>query len=123
MANHKFKQFFYSLMNKPVKLAAVVTIDQTNGHTVLGRGFTSFAKTATGTYEITLDSKYSTLMGANLMLVSATARDRIYQVKQETVKTDGKLSILTLVAATATDLVDGDKLLVELLLSDSSSLS
>lgn len=117
---HIFTQFFYTLFKKAVKLACVATIDTTIA--LKGRGFVGLSKTATGTYALELDKKYTNTYGVSIILQRATAADFNFQVKTETVATDGKIVFFTLLDGVAADLTTGDKLFIELLFNDTNTL-
>lgn len=117
---HIFTQFMYSLFKKAVKLAGVATIGVTNS--IKGRGFTSLVDSGAGEYTLTLDKKYRNTYGINITLLRATAADFTFQVKSETVATDGKIVFFALVGGVATDLTAGDKLFIELLFNDTDTL-
>lgn len=63
----------------------------------------SVARTAAGTYTITLEDKYSSLLSANLTLLAATAVDLVPQLVSETVSSTKLIVFKLLAAAVATD--------------------
>lgn len=115
---HIFTQFMYSLFKKAVKLAGVATIGASTSNTMKGRGFTSLTRTATGQYELVLDKKYRNTYGINISLLRATVADFTFQIKSETVATDGKIVFFALTGGVATNLTAADKLFIELLFND-----
>lgn len=120
---HIFTNVFYSLFKKAVKLAGVATIGSSaTNSTIKGRGFTSLKRTATGEYELLLDKKYRNTYGFNVTLIRPTVADFTFQVKSETVATDGKIVFFALTGGVATSLATGDKLLIDLLFNDTDMI-
>lgn len=77
-----------------------------------GINITSAAKTGTGEITITLP-KFQRFVGAQVLLLSSTARDFSYQIKSVNAQT-GTIIVMTKIAGSAADLSSGDKLLIEL---------
>lgn len=123
---HMFQQFMYSLLKRPVKIAFQVTIGASTANTFVGRGVESCDRTATGEYEIVLDSLYRKLYGVKITHLAATEAGFNFQLKSESVSSDGKIKFFALlpvysdpnVVPTPTNLAEGDKLFIELLLNE-----
>ena len=71
--------------------------------TLVGYGITSVVKNGTGTYDITLDDTWPTLLSAQFTVLGATAVDLVPQIVSETVSSTKIIKIRTLTGATATD--------------------
>ena len=120
---HIFTNVFYSLMKKAVKIVGVATIGSTaNNSTIRGRGFTSLIRTATGEYELTLDKKYRNTYGIDFTLLRPTVADVTFQVKSETVATNGKVVFFTKTEGAAASLATGDKVFIDLQFNDTDMI-
>lgn len=74
MANRRFEQFKYSLIKKQTEIEGIVTLSAAGAVVTQDIPGATIAKTGTGTYTITLQDKYSKLMGIYSQLGS-TAQD------------------------------------------------
>lgn len=92
------------------------------------KGATTIDQTATGLYTVTLPKAFSGLLSVTGMVMSATPANWHVQLKSHTMATDGKFLIAILSAAdnalnapTVTDLTTGEKLLLTVVVQDTSS--
>jgi hypothetical protein len=86
-------------------------------------GIYDITQTATGEYKIELEDKYNALNFAQFIVVGSTARDFTFQIKTYSVNpTSGRayITIYALTAGSETQLNDGDILLGELTLKNTS---
>jgi hypothetical protein len=74
---------------------------------VYGDGIASFARSGAGEYTITLSDKWSSLLGAKLQVLAATAIDLVPQLKSETVASTKLVVFNMLAGATPTDTANG----------------
>lgn len=121
MANRNFNRF--QALEKEVKsLFADVSIGATGAPTLeRGLGIASVVRDSAGTYTITLQDRFNRLMGASVMqIVSGGAEDLSFQLDSEDVDGDKEIVLVCHTAGTETDPSDGSRLLIELLLKNSS---
>lgn len=86
-------------------------------------GIYDITQTATGEYKIELEDKYNALNFAHFIIVGSTARDFTFQIKEYSVNpTSGRayITIYALTGGTETQLNDGDILLGEFTLKNTS---
>lgn len=101
------------------KFHAIVTFGSSAVSTVQTREVASFVRNSAGNYTVTLPRIYRTLVGVRGCWVRASGATLQLDVDTSTVDTDGKLVLESRVAAgTATDPSSGDKLLLEVLVSN-----
>lgn len=118
MANRYFTQFFYSFYKKPVMLGGKVSLSAAAAVTSSDLKGMSIAKTGTGLYTITLEDKYSKLIGINAGIADST---QDLAVVFQSVNLSAKTIVLvTKVAGTAADVSDACDLYLNIVLSNSS---
>jgi hypothetical protein len=101
------------------KFHVVVTFGNTVVSTVQTREVRSFVRTTAGTYTVTLPRNYRTLVGIRTSWFRPAGATLQADVDASTITADGKFVIETRVAAgTATDPTTGDKLMLEILVSN-----
>lgn len=81
----------------------------------------SLAQIGTGEYRITLEDKYTALLGAFFSVLDAGDTDKVVQVKSETVATTKLITFKVLAGSTPTNLAADDVLYVQLNLRNSTA--
>lgn len=119
------------LQREVVTLFCSVTSNASSATSGLaGAGVTSFARTAQGIYTVTLDDKYNSVLHYNVSFSVDTAVDPLSGlsvlqpcfVTPDTVNTDKKFIFTTVNGSNAaTDVPEGAKIWLELVLSNDSS--
>lgn len=122
MANIYAEQFFYSFTKMLTGLHGTIDVaSSTTGVTATSiNGVASAARTGTGEITITLSDPYAALVSAQFQVLSATAQDRVVQIKSVDVVTAKTVVIRLLAAATATDPASACTIEVDLMLRNSS---
>lgn len=121
MANRNFNRF--QALEKEVKsIFADVAIGATGAPTLSrGLGIASIVRDSAGTYTITLEDRYNRLLGASVtQIVTGGAEDLSFQLDSEDVDGTKEIVLVCHTAGTETDPSDGSRLLIELLLKNSS---
>jgi len=124
MASRLFNQESLTYELAVVKLYAVISIGATGAPTLSrGKGITSVSRTSAGLYVINLDDTYAALLGTSvIVLTTSGAVDLEVGLLSETVATTKTVNI-QMVDLDGTpslqDPADGDKLYVEITLSNS----
>jgi hypothetical protein len=94
MASRLFNNACKTLENEVVVLYAILTMGGSGAVTLTrGKGITSAAKSATGTYLLTLDNVYARLLGCLVTPIRSTATDLTGQVLSETVASTGTITL------------------------------
>jgi hypothetical protein len=122
MANRNFHRV-QSLTREVKHLFVRVSIGASGAPTLQSSdsvGVASISRTSAGLYKITLDDKYNKLLMVKMVHVSSTEEDLNSQVKAESVSVDKTIDLFTLTGAVATDPANGDVLLLEISLKNSS---
>ncbi|MER3466189.1 MAG: hypothetical protein C4340_03230 [Armatimonadota bacterium] len=100
------------------KLHVLVTFGNTSVAKVQTRSVQSFTRTAPGTYTVTLQRAYRTLVGIRGSWVRPSGATLQADVTADNVAVDGTLVLTTRVSSgAATDPSNGDKLMLEILVS------
>jgi len=128
MANYNFRsQFHYSYSAKPVVLRATVSFGASGAPTIVsgtGMGISSIIRNSAGDYSIALSRAFGGLMALSHVFnsgASAPAAPDMY-IKTDSVSS-GTAPLVRVVfdaAGTATDPASGEKVLLEIVLNDSS---
>lgn len=126
MANRWFTQFRYSLEKAPVDLWAKVTFGAAGAPTLSvpnSKGIASIARSAEGTFLITLQDNYYKLLNVHGAFEAGAAGPAapVISVLDNAV-TDAELTILTQNGGTDTDPADGEILYLQIALSNSGAL-
>ena len=120
MANRHFNGPVQSLWHKPVLVGGKIALSAAaavSSSTIKGA---SVAKTGIGEYTITLEDKYSGIIGASLVAVDNSALDLSLEIASVDVSGAGTLKIITKIAATAANVTEALDILVTLHLNNSS---
>lgn len=122
MANRSFNR--KQALEKEVKdLYALISIGATGAPTLTtGYGFASVSRSTNGTYTLTLEDKYLSLKFVDAILLESDAEDIRFQVKSETVSSDGTISFYTLTGATPTDPSSGSKIMIKVEVKNTSAI-
>ncbi len=120
MANNYKQQFFYSFTKGLVALQGPIVLGATTtGVTSSSINGASAARTGTGEITVTFQDLFQALVFADAMLLSATARDLVPQIKSvDLVAKTVVINLLT--GATPTDPLNGMTLYVNLFFRASS---
>lgn len=123
MANRNFTENnAYSFSKGFTVLTAKFTVGATGAPTLVAassKGIASIARTAAGTYTLTLDDTYNELLGMNFTLIDAGAEDLTFQVNTEDVDGAKTISFYCNTGGTATDPASGDTIRLMVFLKNS----
>lgn len=126
MANRWFNQFQGTLEKSVVTLFAEIAIGATGAPTLTrGKGVASIVRDSAGTYTLTLQDSYPRLLGWRFgFLVDGDPAAPLVNPKTETVSSTKTVVFQcnAVDGTTATDPASGEKLFVELKLSNSGAL-
>jgi hypothetical protein len=124
MSNFNYRsQFNFSFSAKPVVLRMQVSFGSSGAPTISsgGMGISSITRNSAGDYTILLSKKFANLMMLNSMMISSSAPAAPeLRVKADAVASAGSLEIVFSAAGVATDPASGEKVLLEIVLNDSS---
>lgn len=126
MANRMFNQFQGTLEKGVVQLLAEISFGASGAPTLVrGKGIASVTRTAAGTFDVTLQDSYVATLGVASTwkdTTAPTAVDVVLHADSVTSSSTPKVTLKTYASTTATDPASGEKLLVQLTLSNSTAL-
>lgn len=119
MANRRFNRL-QSLTREVKHVHVKVNIGASGAPTVDSNvvGVESVTRDSAGVYIITLEDKYSSLVGCKVMQEAAAAEDLTFQIESEDVAGAKTVQIQCKAAAVETDPSNGSKLYIELALKN-----
>jgi len=120
MAARYFTQFFYSFFKKPVLLAGPISLNASAAVVSFDiKGVASVVKSGTGTYLVTLQDKYYSIVSPSASVVdSAQDVEVVYSAINLTAKT---FTITTKVAGAAANISDACVVYLNIVFNDSSA--
>lgn len=95
--------------------------DLTDFTTLAAMGITSLVQITDGTYQVTLDDKYTALLGVSITVQAGTAADLAAQLDSEDVDGAKTIDFRIQAGATPTNLSNTDRLYIELTLRNSAN--
>lgn len=122
MANIYAEQFFYSFTKMLTGIHGTIDLaSSTTGVTATSINGATAARTGTGEITITLVDPYAALISAQFQVLSATAQDRVVQIKSQDPTSAAQTVVFRLLAgATATDPASACTIEVDLMFRNSS---
>lgn len=126
MANRRLVQFAYGFERMPVQLYAQVAIGAVGAPTLNvanSKGIASITRTGVGAYTVTLQDGYNRLMFIDEVLQNATGIPAGVSLGIVTAGTNSATGIINIqfsTGGTATEVVTGDTLYLNVVLSNSS---
>lgn len=122
MANIYAEQFFYSFTKMLTGIHGTIDLaSSTTGVTATSINGATAARTGTGEITITLVDPYAALISAQFQVLSATAQDRVVQIKSQDPTSAAQTVVFRLLAgATATDPTSACTIEVDLMFRNSS---
>jgi hypothetical protein len=122
MANRTFNDS-QALEKEVKKLFAKISIGASGAPTLVtpgSLGIASIARVSTGYYRLTLQDAYPFFLGFDPIVMSTTAENLNFQLRTETVSTTKIIEFYTLAAGAVADPANGDVLLLEISLKNTS---
>ena len=112
--SHSFERMLVTLIGSAIRSGAVGSL------TVTGLQGAAIARVGTGLYTITLQDPYKALLNCSITMQSALASDIQAQIITSDVSSAKTIQIRVVVDGVATDIPDGDGMLIRIDLRNSS---